>query len=90
MHDLCMSTKTISLEVDAYEKLRRAKRTPTESFSSVVRRARWEETSPTGRQLLDELSALVSRHPETLLPAEALNRLSRRRRTGRRKSGWER
>lgn len=85
-----MSTKTISLEVDAYEKLRRAKRTPTESFSSVVRRARWEETALTAQQLLNELSALVVRHPETLLPAEALHRLSRRRRTARRKSGWER
>jgi hypothetical protein len=90
MHDLCMSTKTISLEVDAYEKLRRAKRTPSESFSSVVRRARWEETTPTARQLLDELSALVVRNPETLLAAEALNRLSRRRRTARRRPGWER
>ncbi|MGC9451634.1 MAG: antitoxin VapB family protein [Oceanipulchritudo sp.] len=40
-----MATKTISLELDAYEKLRRAKR-GGESFSAVVRRARFEE----GRQ----------------------------------------
>ena len=33
-----MATKTISLELDAYEKLRAAKR-GGESFSSVVRRA---------------------------------------------------
>jgi hypothetical protein len=30
--------RTITLEIDAYERLRRAKRTPRESFSEVVRR----------------------------------------------------
>ena len=90
MHDRCMSIKTISLEVDAYEKLRRAKRTPTESFSSVVRRAHWEETPVTARQVLEDLSALVSRNPDVLLPADALTAMSRRRRTVRRKSAWER
>ena len=33
-----MATKTIPLEIDAYERLKRAKRTPRESFSEVVRR----------------------------------------------------
>lgn len=33
-----MATKTITLEIDAYERLKRAKRTPRESFSEVVRR----------------------------------------------------
>jgi hypothetical protein len=37
----CMATKTISLELDAYEKLKRAKQ-GGESFSSVVRRARFD------------------------------------------------
>lgn len=47
-----MATKTISLEVDAYEKLRRAKRHPRESFSMVVRRAVWPEGPLTARTLL--------------------------------------
>ena len=37
MHDSCMPTKTITLELDAYEKLRAAKQ-GRESFSSVIRR----------------------------------------------------
>jgi hypothetical protein len=47
----CMATKTISLELDAYEKLRQAKR-PGESFSQVVRRARLEQEPATGAGLL--------------------------------------
>lgn len=53
MHSLCMATKTISLRVEAYEKLRRARRFPGESFSEVVLRARWPEESLTGAQLLE-------------------------------------
>jgi hypothetical protein len=38
-----MATKTISVRVEAYERLKRAKREPTESFSEVILRARWDE-----------------------------------------------
>ena len=52
-HILCiMATKTISLRVEAYEKLRRARTHPTESFSDVVMRARWDEQTVTGGELL--------------------------------------
>jgi hypothetical protein len=47
-----MATKTISLRVEAYEKLRRARAHPGESFSDVVMRARWDEQTVSGRQLL--------------------------------------
>ncbi len=52
MHDSCMATKTISLELDAYEKLRKAKRSERESFSQVVRRARWEDSASSGPPIL--------------------------------------
>ena len=47
-----MATKTISLRVEAYEKLRRARAHPSESFSDVVMRARWDEQTVTGADLL--------------------------------------
>ena len=47
-----MSTKTISLKKEAYERLRAAKRYPGESFSEVVLRATWPEDTVTARGLL--------------------------------------
>ena len=45
-----MATKTITLELDAYEKLRQAKR-GGESFTEVVRRAVWVDAPATGEAL---------------------------------------
>lgn len=45
-----MATKTITLELDAYEKLRLAKRAG-ESFTEVVRRAVWVDSPLTGAGL---------------------------------------
>jgi len=47
-----MATKTISLEIEAYEKLRRAKRFPRESFTEVVLRASLPDGGISGRELL--------------------------------------
>ena len=81
MHDPCMATKTISLELDAYEKLRNAKRSERESFSEVVRRARWEDAASTGPQVLARLSDLRVRHPDSFLPDDVLDRMAERART---------
>jgi hypothetical protein len=85
-----MTTKTIGLELDAYEKLRRAKVSGRESFSSVVRRGRWARNRPvTAGELVSRLEQLAKEHPKMLLPDTTLNAMARRRRTVRRKSKWD-
>ncbi len=56
-----MSIKTISLELDAYEKLRKAKR-GKESFSQVVRRAHFDPPDHSGAAIIKELSAVYGRN----------------------------
>ena len=63
MHSLCMSSKTISLSLPAYERLRHARSRPEESFSQVILRAEWPEDTATGRELLkvmEERGAIYS------------------------------
>jgi predicted CopG family antitoxin len=48
-----MAVKTVSLKLEAYEQLRAARRYPGESFSEVILRARWPETTITGAELLE-------------------------------------
>jgi Putative antitoxin len=76
-----MATKTISLELDAYEKLRKAKKSERESFSEVVRRARFDDSASTGPAILAHMSDLHRRHPEIFLPDEVLDRIDERART---------
>lgn len=47
-----MATKTISVDIEAYERLRRARRTRTESFSQVIKRATWPAPPRTAGALL--------------------------------------
>jgi hypothetical protein len=90
MHDSCVATKTISLEIDAYERLRKAKRNPSESFSSVVRRAVFPDSVTTAGDLLAAgRERTAKRSP--LLTDEALDRLDRAQREPRSSSShWER
>jgi predicted CopG family antitoxin len=50
-----VATKTISVDLDAYERLRRARRGPTESFSNVIKRATWPAAGYTAGELLAAL-----------------------------------
>ena len=47
-----MSVKTVTLKLEAYERLRAARSYPGESFSEVILRASWPERSITGAELL--------------------------------------
>lgn len=71
-----MATRTITLELDAYDRLRRARRSPRESFSSVVRRATWSEEPMTARRLLEQMRAVGS-DPRNAIDEETLDRLDR-------------
>ena len=70
MHVPCMATKTISLKLDAYERLRQARRHADESFSDVVMRAEWPEIGITARELRE-----VYRTHGPALSADALDRV---------------
>jgi hypothetical protein len=69
-----MATKTISLELDAYERLRKARRTPSESFSSVVRRAIFPGTPCTAGEAL-EIAKRRLAQGKALLSQESLDLL---------------
>ena len=76
MHSTRMATKTISLRIEAYERLRRARRTPEESFSDVVMRAQWPDHGITARELRAVYDARGAH-----LSAEALDRVEEALRT---------
>jgi predicted CopG family antitoxin len=69
-----MATKTISVDLEAYERLRRAKTSERESFSRVIKRAVWEPKHGTTAQLLAFVRSPDASHG---LSKEALDELDR-------------
>lgn len=67
--DLWMACKTLSVDEEAYLRLVRAKRDPKESFSTVIKRARWESNR---KQCGDLISRATGR-----VPVETLDYLDR-------------
>ena len=62
LDDSCMVTKkTVTLEIDAYEKLKAAKRNSRESFSSLVRRAVFPDQATTAGALREATLQRVRR-----------------------------
>ena len=53
-----MDTKTISVDLDAYAALCRARESARESFSQVIKRAQWKSRTKTCGDLLNALSTM--------------------------------
>jgi predicted CopG family antitoxin len=66
-----MATKTISIDIEAYERLRRARRTRSESFSMVIKRALWPAPPRTAGALLKAFEGAP------VMDEEALDRLEK-------------
>lgn len=66
MYTQTMATKTISIDLEAYERLRRARISPEESFSRVIKRARWRNELKTAGGLLRALQAAPLPDPVVL------------------------
>jgi predicted CopG family antitoxin len=52
MYTQTVATKTISIDMEAYERLRGARLAPNESFSRVIKRAHWRNEEKTAAALL--------------------------------------
>ena len=53
-----MATKTISVDLEAYTALSGARLSAKESFSQVIKRARWSRQAKTGGDLLKALPTM--------------------------------
>jgi predicted CopG family antitoxin len=66
MYTCSMATKTISIDLEAYERLRLARLSPDESFSRVIKRARWRDERKTAAELLRALQEVPRPDPAVL------------------------
>lgn len=71
MH-LCMATKTLSVDLEAYERLSRARKHPKESFSQVIRRAIWMDNAKCGRRIVELMATSEPATEEAIARMEAV------------------
>lgn len=57
---LCMATKTLSVDEEAYRRLVAARRNPRESFSKVIKRASWDDGKRRCGELLERAGGVMS------------------------------
>jgi predicted CopG family antitoxin len=69
-----MATKTISIDMEAYERLRAARLSATESFSKVIRRAKWPAQRHTAEALIAASEDAPVIDDETLAGLDAAQR----------------
>lgn len=69
-----MATKTISIDLEAYERLRAARRVETESFSQVIKRALWTTEPKTAGRFLE---AMRTRSPMSEVDLDLLEKAQR-------------
>ena len=67
-----MATKTISIDLEAYERLRSARRSPDDSFSKVIKRAIWPPAPRTAAAMLAALEGAPVLHDGELDRLEAV------------------
>jgi predicted CopG family antitoxin len=70
MHGECMATKTISIDLKAYEILRTARESSKESFSKVIHRAAWDTKRKTCGDFLAGLEGIPVTSEEVLARLE--------------------
>ncbi len=68
MH-LCMATKTLSVDEEAYLRLIRARKHARESFSKVIKRANWDDGPPRCGDLLNRACGEVTDNTLDILEA---------------------
>lgn len=71
MYTCSMPTKTISIDLEAYDRLRTARLSPNESFSQVIKRAHWRGNVPTAAALLAALDGLPTVDDEVIARLDA-------------------
>ncbi len=61
-----MATKTISIDMKAYQRLADARLAPSDSFSQVIHRARWDTEGKSCASLLSALPAMPTADDQVL------------------------
>ena len=71
---MCMATKTISVDLEAYDMLRAARIRPDESFAKVIKRAYWKTAPHTAGEYLAAVRAQMPADEATIETLDTMQR----------------